>query len=49
MLEQAHYSPHKIDDAFSKDIFQKFLKELDPDKNIFLQADINTLKKYGFR
>jgi carboxyl-terminal processing protease len=46
MLEQAHYSPHKIDDAFSKDIFQKFLKELDPDKNIFLQSDINALKKY---
>lgn len=49
MLEQAHYSPHKIDDAFSKDIFQKFLKELDPDKNIFLQADINALKKYEAR
>jgi carboxyl-terminal processing protease len=49
MLEQAHYSPHKIDDAFSKDIFQKFLKELDPDKNIFLQSDINALKKYESR
>jgi len=49
MLEQAHYSPNKIDDAFSKDIFQKFLKELDPDKNIFLQADINALKKYEAR
>jgi carboxyl-terminal processing protease len=46
MLEQAHYSPHKIDDAFSKEIFTKFLKELDPDKNIFLQSDINGLKKY---
>ena len=49
MLEQAHYSPHKIDDAFSKDIFQKFIKELDPDKNIFLQSDINALKKYEAR
>ena len=46
MLEEAHYSPHKIDDNFSKQIFQKFLGNLDPDKNIFLQSDIKELKKY---
>jgi carboxyl-terminal processing protease len=46
MLEEAHYSPQKIDDNFSKEIFQKFLFNLDPDKNIFLQSDIKDLKKY---
>ncbi|MDX2048003.1 MAG: carboxy terminal-processing peptidase [Chitinophagaceae bacterium] len=46
MLEDAHYSPKKIDDGFSKEIFKKFLAGLDPDKNIFLQSDIAALKKF---
>lgn len=46
MLEENHYSPQKIDDKFSKEIFKKFLGNLDPDKNIFLQSDIRDLKKY---
>jgi carboxyl-terminal processing protease len=47
MLTQIHYSPKKIDDAFSKDIFKKYLAEkIDPQKNIFLVSDINDLKKY---
>lgn len=46
MLEENHYSPQKIDDKFSKSIFSKFLSNLDPDKNIFLQADIKELKKF---
>ena len=25
MLEQGHYSPKKIDDAFSKEVFKKYL------------------------
>jgi carboxyl-terminal processing protease len=46
MLEDAHYSPRKIDDAFSKEIFRKYLATLDADKNIFLQGDIRELKKF---
>ncbi len=46
MLEDNHYSPQKIDDKFSKSIFKKFLGNIDPDKNIFLQSDIKELKKY---
>lgn len=46
MLEDNHFSPQKIDDKFSKAIFKKFLGNLDPDKNIFLQSDIRELKKY---
>lgn len=46
MLSEAHYSPQDINDAFSKKVFKKFLTDLDPEKNIFLQSDISTLKKY---
>lgn len=46
MLIEAHYSPKDINDDFSKKIFKKFLNDLDPDKNIFLQADYDALKKY---
>lgn len=49
MLSEAHYSPQDINDAFSKKVFRKFLNDLDPEKNIFLEADINTLKKYESR
>lgn len=46
LLEQGHYSPKKIDDAFSKDVFKRFTETLDDDKNIFLQSDIDSFKVY---
>lgn len=46
MLEQGHYSPKKIDDNFSKEIFNEFLKRLDPSKRILLEKDIAKLRKY---
>ena len=46
MLKEAHYSPKDINDEFSKKIFTKYLNDLDPDKNIFVQADYDALKKY---
>ncbi len=46
LLEQGHYSPKKIDDDFSKDVFKVFLKNLDEDKSIFLQSDIDAFKPY---
>jgi carboxyl-terminal processing protease len=46
MLEQAHFSPKKIDDKFSKELFKLYFTEVDLDKSIFLQSDINELKKY---
>ena len=36
LLEQQHYSPKKIDDAFSKQVFKKFLEDLDSYKFIFI-------------
>ncbi|HEY6503078.1 MAG TPA: carboxy terminal-processing peptidase [Chitinophagaceae bacterium] len=50
MLSQGHYSPQDINDAFSKKIFKKFIDGLDPEKNIFLQSDMDQLqKKYDTR
>jgi carboxyl-terminal processing protease len=46
MLEEGHFSPKKIDDAFSKEVFHQFLKSLDPDKNYFLAADVEQFKKF---
>lgn len=46
ILEQRHYSPKAIDDNFSKSVFKKYLENLDPEKNLFLQGDIKSLSKY---
>ena len=46
MLSQAHFSPQNIDDAFSKKVFTKYMTDLDPEKNIFVQSDLDALKKY---
>jgi carboxyl-terminal processing protease len=45
MLAQAHFSPQQINDDFSKKIFTKYLSDLDPEKNMFLQSDITSLQK----
>ena len=37
LLESEHYSPRRIDDEFSKEVFAAYFKALDPEKNIFLQ------------
>src|SRR6478672_8695704 len=49
VLEQGHYSPKKIDDKFSEEVMKKFVSDLDPDKYIFLQQDIDGFKKYENR
>ena len=46
MLSQAHYSPQDINDDFSKKVFKKFIADLDPDKNMYLQSDMDALNKY---
>lgn len=49
LLETEHYSPRKIDDEFSKDVFKEYLKALDPEKNIFLKSDIDALSIYELK
>ena len=46
MLSDGHYSPQAIDNAFSKRVFERYLSELDPEKNIFLKGDIESLRIY---
>lgn len=44
MMAQAHYSPQDINDAFSKKVFKKFMDDLDPEKNMYLRSDIESLQ-----
>ena len=46
LLESEHYNPRKIDDQFSSEVFDAYLKALDPEKNIFLKSDIEALTVY---
>ncbi len=46
LLEEGHYSPKKIDDAFSKSVLKRFEEDLDGEKNVFFQTDIDSLKKF---
>ena len=47
MLSEGHFSPKDINDDFSKKVFYKYFEELDFEKNLFLQQDINALNKYS--
>ena len=49
VLEQGHFSPKKIDDNFSKEVYKKYLNDLDADKYIFLQKDIDGFSKFETR
>src|SRR6187551_3744497 len=46
LLEQGHYSPKKVDDDFSKLVMKTFIDDLDDDKTIFLQTDIDSFKRF---
>lgn len=46
LIEKQHYAPQTIDDNFSKKIFNKYFDELDGDRILFTEGDINSLKKY---
>lgn len=47
VLEQGHFAPRPIDDAFSQSVFDKTLENLDYEKKFFLQSDVDALN--GFR
>ncbi len=46
LMEQEHYSPKTINDAFSKDVYKKYLNDLDGEKTLFLKSDMDGFKKY---
>ncbi|HBY88291.1 MAG TPA: carboxy terminal-processing peptidase [Colwellia sp.] len=43
---RAHYKKVAIDDALSGEIFDRFIKQLDYARNIFLATDVNDFQKY---
>ena len=45
-LEQLHFEPKDLNDAFSAEIYSDYLEQLDPLKRYFLQSDINDFKKF---
>lgn len=47
-LTQSHYQKFQLDDAFSEKIFDRYIKNLDYNRNTFLQSDVDDLRaKYG--
>ncbi|HXB91282.1 MAG TPA: PDZ domain-containing protein, partial [Puia sp.] len=44
MLEEIHYSPKQIDDKFSKEIFGKYVADVDVEKDVLLKSDVDVLK-----
>src|SRR5688500_11215298 len=45
-LAKHHVQPRAIDDAFSSDMFDKLIEELDPDKIFFTGGDIAALEPF---
>jgi len=45
-LNTAHFQPEKLDDNFSKKVFDLYLKRLDVNKKFLTQGDLDQLKKY---
>ncbi|HEU4554254.1 MAG TPA: carboxy terminal-processing peptidase [Chitinophaga sp.] len=43
ILKEGHYQPKPLDDAFSKEVFTKYLKNLDSEKKFLLKSDIDKL------
>jgi len=46
VLEEQHYTPKVIDDQFSKMMFSRYLDQMDGDKTLFFQKDIDSLKVF---
>jgi carboxyl-terminal processing protease len=44
VLDEIHYSPKEVNNDFSKQIFKKYVEELDASKDILLQSDIEALR-----
>ena len=46
VIQKGHYDPKEINDAFSEDVYNNFIKGLDPLKRYFLASDIEEFSKY---
>ncbi len=48
-IEQYHYKKTRLDDEQSADILNHYIDALDPNRNIFTQADIDSFMRYRSR
>lgn len=48
-LERYHYLKKKLDDSLSEQIFDRYIKYLDPSRHLFTQNDLDRLEKYRHR
>ncbi len=48
-LEQYHYLGKKLDNAMSASIFDRYIKSLDPSRQLLTQEDMNRISQYKYR
>lgn len=48
IINEAHYSPRKIDDSFSNKVYNKVFETTDIEKKIFTKEDFEKLNKYRY-
>ncbi len=46
LYTRSHYKPIKIDDALSSEVFDRYIKQLDFSRNVFLASDLSDFEKY---
>ena len=46
LLEEGHFEPKNINDAFSEEVFERFLNQVDPFKNYFYKSDIKEFETF---
>jgi len=49
VLEEGHYNPKEFNDAFSEQVFDGYLKQLDPFKRYFYESDIKEFEAYKYK
>ena len=45
-LSYLHYSPKPINDAYSSDVYDKYMEMIDPGKRFFLQSEVDEFSKH---
>ncbi|WP_372880696.1 carboxy terminal-processing peptidase [Psychromonas sp.] len=48
LFSRSHYKFVPLDNALSQQVFERYIEQLDFNKQIFTQSDIDSLKKYQF-
>jgi len=45
-LEALHFDPAEVDDSFSEEAFDNYIKMIDPSKRFLIQSEVDNLAKY---